>query len=107
MKKLLYSKCFRDPKDLDWMEGLPSETRKSRLGFLHEVRRFSDYWQIDTEIFQEDQELEVHFYFRWNRFAGTFKYHLDRLLRQCDEMRIPSRKHRPCKSELILIRKDI
>ena len=102
MKKLLYSKCFREPKDLDWMEGLPSETRKSRLEFLHEVRQFSDYWQIDIEIYQSDQELEVHFYFRWNRFAGIFKLDLMRIIRQSAAVQIPLRKNRPCKSELIL-----
>lgn len=103
MKRLVYFKYFTNEFNKDQMEYLPIERSMIRADFIKAVQRFAEEWKTDIEIFTCDDQTEVHFYFGFNCFAGVLKSELQQLIEQCSAVKMPLRKNRTCKTEMILI----
>jgi hypothetical protein len=102
MKKLIYAKYYKETNQ-NQMEYLPIERSMIRADFIKAVQRIAEEWKTDIEIFACDDQTEVHFYFNFSRFSGVLKSELQQLIEQCTAVKIPARKTRACKTEIILI----
>ena len=75
---------------------------RTKSDFIKMCKFFSENGGVDADIYEDGDQIEMHLYFNFRRFAAFSKMWVQTLLSAGAVMEIPAEKSRPCEIEIVL-----